>query len=137
MSLAQRQALFNLMIILVSLTTIIALTPILGFHRAQGGLGFLGFIGLGPFLFRRRPGKVFMDERDQLIQVRAWVVAYSVFWMVLVAVCVSAPFTFGSSGVVPVELIQMSVWYAFMLVWGVGAIAILAQYRWGASHAAE
>lgn len=134
---AQRQAWFNLVIILVSLFAILALAPALGFRRAQGGLGILGFIGLGPFLFRRKPGRVFMDERDVLIQFRAWAVAYSVFWIFFIGVCVSAPFTFGSSGVVSVELIQMSVWYAFMIVWGVSALATLAQYRWGAPHAAE
>jgi hypothetical protein len=134
---AQRQAWFNLVIILVSLITVLALTPTLGFRRAHGGLGILGFMGLGPFLFRKKLGKVFMDERDVLIQTRAWAVAYGVFWMVFIAVCVSAPFTFGSSGVVPVALIQTSVWYGFMIVWGVAAIATLAQYRWGASHAAE
>ncbi len=137
MSLAQRQAWFNLVIILASLGTILVLVPVLGFHRAQGGLGFLGFMGLGPFLFRKKPGKVFMDERDLLIQIRSWAVAYFVFWMVFIAVCVSAPMTFGSSGVVPVELIRTSVWYGFMLVWGISALATLAQYRRGASHAAE
>ena len=59
-----------------------------------------------------------MDERDVLIQSRAWAVAYAVFWVVFIGVCVSAPFTFGSSGAVPVELIQTSVWYGFMIVWG-------------------
>jgi len=137
MSLAQRQAWFNLVIILVSLGTVLTLMPVLGFHRAQGGLGFLGFMGLGPFLFRKKPGKVFMDERDLLIQIRAWSIAYGTFWMVFIAVCVSAPFTFGSSGAVPVELIQTSVWYGFMIVWGISAIATLAQYRRGPSHAAE
>jgi hypothetical protein len=137
MSPAERHAWFNLTVILLTLGAILAVSPALGFRRAQGSLGFLGLLGLGPFLFRRRPGKVFMDERDVFIQLRAWTVAYSVFWLLFVGVCVAAPFTFGSSGTVAVELIQMSVWYAFMLVWGVGAIATLAQYRSGASHASE
>ena len=137
MSQAQRQALFKLVIILVSLSTILALAPALGLRRAQGGLGLLGFLGLAPFLFRKKPGKVFMDERDVLIQFRAWGVAYFVFWMVFIGVCIAAPFTFGASGAVPVELIQTSVWYGIMIVWGVSAIATLAQYSWGSSHAAE
>jgi hypothetical protein len=134
---AQKQAWFNLAVILLSLLTMLALATVFGFKRAQGGLGILGIIGLSPFLFRKKVGKVFMDERDVLIQTRAWAVAYAVFWMVFIAVCVSAPFTVGSSGAVPVELIQTSVWYGFMIVWGVAAIATLAQYRWGASHAAQ
>jgi hypothetical protein len=137
MSNAERLAWFNLVIVLLSVCTVLVLTPALGFHRAQGGLGLLGFLGFAPFLFRKKPGKVFMDERDVLIQFRAWAAAYFVFWMVFIGVCVSAPFTFGSSGTVPVELIQMSVWYGIMIVWGISAIATLAQYRCGASHAAE
>ena len=134
---AQRQAWFNLVIISLAIGTVLLLTPVLGYRRAQGGLAILGFLGLAPLLFRKRAGKVFMDERDVQIQSRAWAVAYAVFWVVFVAVCVSAPFTFGSSGAVPVEWVQMSVWYGFMLVWGASAVATLAQYRWGASHAAE
>jgi hypothetical protein len=137
MSNAQRLAWFNLGIVLMSLCTVLSLAPALGFHRAQGGLGLLGFLGLAPFLFRKKPGKVFMDERDVLIQFRAWGVAYFVFWMVFIGVCVSAPFTFGSSGTVPVELIQMSVWYGIMIVWGISGIVTLAQYHWGSTHAAE
>jgi hypothetical protein len=137
MSTAQRQAWFNLVIISLALGTILVLTPSLGFRRAQGGVAFLGLLGLAPFLFRKRAGRVFMDERDILIQSRAWTVAYAVFWIVFVAVCVSAPFTFGSSGAVPVEWVQMSVWYGFMLVWGTSSVATLAQYRWGALHATE
>jgi hypothetical protein len=137
MSPAQRQASFNLVVILLSVCTILAVAPAIGIRRAQGGLGLLGLLGLGPFLFRKKPGRVFMDERDIVIQFRAWAVAYSVFWVAFVALCVSAPFTFGSSGFVPVELIQMSVWYAFMIVWGVSSLVTLAQYRWGSAHAAE
>jgi hypothetical protein len=137
MSIAQKQAAFNLATILLSLITVLALTPILGFHAAQGGFGVLGLIGLSPFLFRKRAGQVFMDERDVQIQLRSSAVAYFVFWMVFVAICVSAPFTYGSSGVVRVELIQSSVWYGFMLVWGISAIATLVQYRGGVAHEAE
>jgi hypothetical protein len=137
MSPAQRYAWFNLVVICVTLSVMLVLTPALGFRRAQGGLGILGLMGFGPLVFRKRPGKVFMDERDFLIQIRAWVLAYSLFWVVFVGICVAAPFTFGTSGVVAVEWIQMSVWYAFMLVWGISAIATISQYAWGAAHASE
>ncbi len=137
MSIAQKQAWFNLAVILLSLGTVVALAPVLGFHRAQGGLGFLGFIGLGPLLFRRKAGSVFMDERDVQIQLRSWAIAYFVFWMVFIALCVAAPFTYGSSGVVRVELIQLSVWYGFMIVWGVSALAAVLQYRRGVPDEAE
>jgi hypothetical protein len=137
MASAQKQAVFNLTIIVLTVITVFALAPVLGFQRAQGGLGLLGFLGFGPFLFRKRPGEVLYDERDFVIQVRAWVAAYSIFWVAFVAVCVLAPFTFGSSGFVRVELVQMSVWYGFMMVWGISAVITLIQYAQGGIRGAE
>ena len=137
MSLAQRQALFNLAIILTSVLLVLVLTPVIGVRRAQGSFGFLGLLGLGPFLFRKRAGAVFFDERDVMIQFRSWAIAYAIFWVAFVAVCVLAPFTFGSSGFVPVELVQSSVWYGFIMVWGISAFATLVQYRRGGANAAE
>jgi hypothetical protein len=94
-------------------------------------------MGLSPFLFRKRVGGVFYDERDLLIQFRPWVIAYAIFWVAFVAVCVTAPLTFGSSGFVPVEFVQLSVWYAFIIVWGISATATLIQYARGGTHDAE
>ena len=54
-----------------------------------------------------------------------------------VAACVAAPFSFGSSGAVPVVLIQCSVWCGVMIVVGVSSLATLIQYGWGGSDAAE
>jgi hypothetical protein len=136
MTTTQKQAVFNLAIIVVTLIAVLALVPVLGFQRAQGGLGILGLLGFGPFLFRKRPGEVFYDERDIMIQFRAWAVAYSIFWVAFVAVCVLAPFTFGASGYVRVELVQMSVWYGFMIVWGLSAVVTLIQYARGGTNAA-
>jgi hypothetical protein len=133
---AQKHAAFNLAVIAAALLTVLALTPLLGFQRAHGALGILGLMGLGPFLFRKRQGEVFYDERDVVIQSRAWVIAYSAFWVIFVAVCVLAPFTFGADGYVRVELVQLSVWYGFMIVWGLSALVTLIQYARGGSDAA-
>jgi hypothetical protein len=137
MSVAQRQALFNLVIILTSVLVVLSLMPVLGFRRAHGALGILGFVGLGPFLFGRKAGEVFYDERDAVIQARSWAIAYSIFWLTFVAACITAPLTVGSSGFVPVEYVQLSVWYGFIIVWGISAGASLVQYAWGATHDAE
>ncbi len=100
-------------------------------------MGLLGFIGMAPFLFRRKPGVVAYDERDALIQARSWFIAYSVFWVVFVGVCVAAPYTFGQSGAVPVFVVQMSVWYALIIVLGVSSLATVNQYGRGGSDAAQ
>src|SRR4051794_7130148 len=91
MSRMQKFAWFNLSVIVVTLLVVFSLMPFLG-HRALGGLGFLGFIGFSPLFFRKSAGQVVTDERDQQIQWRAWIVAYSLYWViyVLVAVMLSA-----------------------------------------------
>src|SRR5262249_39267704 len=97
MSAVQKQAWFGLTIVVLSLAGILALSPVLGFQRAQGSLGLLGLWGFTPLLYRPRAGVVSTDERDGLIQVRSWVIAYSLFWVVFVLVCIAAPLSYGSS----------------------------------------
>jgi len=137
MSTGQKQAWFILVFVVLSLIVVLALTPMLGFKRAQGGLGLLGFSGIAPLLFRKKPGVFAYDERDALIQMRSWFIAYGVFWVIFVLVCVSAPFTFGWSGTVPVFFVQMSVFYGMILVLGVSSLATLIQYGWGGSDGAQ
>jgi hypothetical protein len=111
--------------------------PVLG-RGAYGGLGCLGLTGLGPVFFRRRAGKVIMDERDTLIQQRSWLAAYILFWVVFVLVAVVlSPWYYGQTGAVPVLVVQMSVAWGFMLVYGVNSIATLVQYRGGSQNADE
>jgi len=137
MSRGQKQAWFNLAIIVLTVGGIVALTPVLGFQRAHGSLGLLGFLGLTPFLFRKRPGIVVSDERDGVIQVRSWVIAYSLFWVVFVFTCLAALLHYGSIGAVPVFLVGLGPWYGFILVIVVSSIASLVQYGWGGSDGAQ
>jgi len=137
MNTGQKQAWFFLVVIVLSVIVVVGLTPVLGFKRAQGGLGLLGFLGFAPLLFVKRRGVVAYDERDGLIQARSWFISYSVFWVVFVLVCVTAPYTFGQSGAVPVFVVQMSVWYGLILVWGVSSLATVIQYGLGGSDGAQ
>jgi hypothetical protein len=135
MSRMQKFAWFNLAVIALTLLVVFSLLPFLGF-RAMGGLGCLGLIGAGPLFFRKKPGQVVTDERDHLIQVRSWIFAYAVFWvvLVLVAVVVSAEI-YGEDGAVPVSVVRISVAGAFMLVYALASIAILVQYAGGSRDA--
>jgi hypothetical protein len=131
----QKFAWFNLAVITLTVVAVLALLPFLG-RGALGGFGLLGLMGFGPFFFRKKPGQVVADERDQLIQQRSWVVAYSLFWVVFVlAVAVLSPVVYGQDGAVPVWVVQISAFCGFMLVYALASIAILIQYAGGASDA--
>jgi len=102
MSTGQKQAWFSLTVVLVTVGGVLALAPVLGVQKAQGSLGLLGFWGLTPFLFRKRPGEIVVDERDGLILLRSSLIGYSVFWVVFALTCMLAAFSYESGGGVPV-----------------------------------
>src|SRR5260370_14658586 len=81
MSAMQKFAWFNLAVIASTVAVIVVCFPFLG-RGALGGSGFLGLLGFGALFFRKKAGKVLMDERDQLIQLRSAILSYSVFWVI-------------------------------------------------------
>lgn len=137
MTAMQKFAWFNLSVIAITLVVVGSLFPLLG-YRAMGGLGFLGLIGLTPWFFFRSSEKVLTDERDQLIQWRSWILAYSLFWLMLVLLAVVfSAIIYGQDGAVPVTVVQLSVAWCFMFVYAVASVAILVQYAKGAKDAHE
>jgi hypothetical protein len=135
MSAMQKFAWFNLAVIALTLVTILLLLPLLG-KGALGGLGFLGLLGFGPLFFRKKSGQVLIDERDQLIWQRAWVLAYAVFWVVFVlAAAVLSAAVYGLEGAVPVWVVQSSVFGGLVLVFALASIAILVRYAGGSRDA--
>jgi hypothetical protein len=137
MSPLQKFAWFNLSVIVISLVLVLSLMPLMG-YASLGGLGCLGALGLGPFFFRKKPGQVLLDERDNLIQGRSLIVAYSLFWVVFVIAAVYlSVLLYGQEGAVPVPVVQMSVVWAFMFFYGAMSIGILIQYWRGGVHAEQ
>ncbi len=131
MSAMQKFAWFNLAVIALSLVAVFSLLPFLG-RGALGGTGFLGLLGFGGLFFRKKPGQVLTDERDRLIWVRAWVLAYALFWVVFVlAAALLSPLVYGQDGAVPVWVVQSSVFCALVLLFALGSIGILVQYAGG------
>jgi len=134
-SATQKSAWFNLAVVALTLVTVLSLLPALG-KGAIGGFGFLGLLGFGMLFFRKKRGQVVTDERDRLIQRRAWVVAYASFWVAYVlAAVVLSPAVYGDDGGVPVWVVQSSVFCGVMLVYAVGSVATLVQYAGGARDA--
>jgi len=130
MSAWQRLAWFNLAVVTSTIVLVVALIPVLGPTRAQGGFGVLGLLGFAPF-FHHRGNKVLEDERDQMIRCRSSVIAFWVFWLAFVAAGMSLPARYGWYGSVPVSVVLSGIWYGVMLVVGVMAVTTLIMYRLG------
>ncbi len=128
---SQKHAWFNLVVIALTLVAVACLYPILGW-KANGALGLLGLMGLGPFFYRQREAEVVLDERTILIQQRSTLLGYSIFWVVYVlAASVLSPLVYGMDGGVPVVVVQLSVFYAMVLFIGVMSLATLIQHSRG------
>jgi hypothetical protein len=135
MSATQKFAWFNLAVIALALVAVLSLLPFLG-RGALGGLGFLGLLGFGPLFFRKKAGKVLVDERDQIIWQRAWALGSAVFWVAFVlAATVLSAMVYGQEGAVPVWVVRSSVFCGFMLLEAVASLAILVQYAGGSRDA--
>ncbi len=135
MTAMQRFAWFNLGVIALTMVAILLLLAFAG-KAAVGAFGILGLIGLSPLFLRRRKVQVTIDERDQVIQRRSWMIAYVVFWLAFVlAAVLLAPAVYGQEGVVPVWIVQASVFAGFMIVYAVASVAILVQYAGGSASA--
>ena len=100
---------------------------------AKSGLAFLGIAGLGglaPLIFKKDPGKVTCDERDQLINSRAAVAGFLVAFLVTGLGCMLPLFILGPQATISVMWL-VSIWTAAgFAVFLVHSIAILAHYGW-------
>ena len=128
---SQKHAWFNLVVVGVSVVVVLSLYPFLGWG-AHAGLGIIGVLGFGPIFFRKRKGKVVMDERDMQIQRRSASLGARVFWVVFVlAATFMSVLFYGQEGSIPVPVVQVSVFYAGILFVGVMSVATLIQYGRG------
>jgi len=131
----QKIAWFNV-IVIVAVSTITAATIAVlyfkyGFPKAYAGLsllGFMGFFGLSPLLFRQKKGSVDFDERDQLIHYRSVLAAYAIFFPVFTAACMIPWFILGSKTSVSLVIlpIMLGIFGIFLIL--VQSIVTLIQY---------
>jgi len=133
----QKMAWYNLILIIAVLTltgTVVAvLAHKYGVLHARDGLcmlGLLGFLGLSSHLFRKKHGKTDLDERDQFIQKRATLIAYTVFWVVWILGSMTAWLIIGPGNSVPVVVLPLIVLVGGLIVTSVQSVAILIQYGW-------
>jgi hypothetical protein len=102
--------------------------------RALGGFGFIGIAGLAglsPLLFKKDKEKVQYDERDLLIQKKALLGAYSIFWFLFVLAAMIPFFVLGPKGTISVKYLAMMVGGGMITVILVQSIVTLEQYGRG------
>ena len=131
----QKIAWFNLIVISATLAltgiVVAVLAVKVGMPKAWGGLGMLGFfglMGLSSVIFRKDKGKVGFDERDQLINYRAVLGAYSFFWLIFTAVCMIPFFILGPGGSISVRMLPFMLVGICISLQLVHSVAILVQY---------
>ena len=127
MTALQKQAWYNLSVVVVTLVVVAALVP--WGKGALGGFGLLGFLGFNILFFRRKSGEVLADERDVVIQRKSWFVAYTVFWIAFIAAGTSVALLYPES--VPAILVHAGVWGAVSLIFLVQSVATLVRYARG------
>ena len=76
--------------LILSAIAITILYLMVGFPRAWAGWGFMGitgFGGLSPLIFKKDPGPIQCDERDQLINTKAAVASFGLSYGVFGLLC--------------------------------------------------
>ena len=137
----QKIARFHLVVIFISL--ILSMTAIfilyfavgLPIQRSLGGfaVGFIGIFGLtafSPLLYKKESGKVSFDERDLLIQRKASLRAYTIFWFLFVLAAVIPFFILGPKGTISVKYLPAMVFGGMITVMLVQSIVTLEEYGW-------
>jgi len=139
MNRSQKIARFNLIVMLIAFGLSALAVGILYFvidlpmRRAVSGLGLLGIwglMGLSPKLFKKGPDEVDFDERDLLIQRKAALGAYAIFWCLFVLAAMIPFFVLGPDGKVSVKYLAAMVFGGMTVVTLVQSIVTLEQYGW-------
>jgi hypothetical protein len=91
-----------------------------------------GLAGLQPLLYRKRGQKIVWDERDTLINQRAVIAAYAVFWLVFTFLPMgtwAVTFYYRGHSQISVHLLPGLVMLGFIVMVTARAVAIVVQYR--------
>jgi hypothetical protein len=140
MNRSQKIAWFTLVACLTALT--LSLTMVAAFYfiagqplrRALSGFSFIGLCGfsaLALLIFRKEPGKVTFDERDVMIQKKAPLRAYTMFWFLFVLSAMVPFFIMGPEGAISIKYLPAMVFGGMFTVMLVQSIVTLEQYGRG------
>ena len=137
----QKIAWFNLIVVTITIIVTAAAISIEIYIRGYSTIGWLG-IGLlsplkfTPVLFKKPPGedKVIADERDLLIQERAFSYSNVIFWWTFIVLCILAWLLIGPEKSVPTLVLPLLAAGSALFIKIICSIAILVLYARGAKQ---
>jgi hypothetical protein len=127
-----KEAFYWLVLLAFTAAAYLILMIFLGPIRAMGAFGFLGLAGLQPLLYRKGRQTVVWDERDTLVNYRAVLAGYSVFWLVFTLVPMSiwaVVYCYEGNSTISVHVLPLIVMVSSIVVWTTRAVAIVVQYH--------
>ena len=128
MSALQKAAWYQLLVVLLTVVTVIALSPFVG-CGSLGAFGLLGLLGAAGLFLRRPAGGVAVDERDHSIDRKAMHASFAALLVGFLSTCIAASFIYGASGAVPVFVVQVVTFATIALVYFVRSLATIILYR--------
>ena len=136
MSVHQKMAWFNLSVAILAVLVYCLLIPFVGPRGAMVAWAVGALWALTPlfYLRARRTSQVVLDERDQLVQLRANLATLVVVWSCLVLGCMGTWAVLRyvkHQGMVSVEVLPGVVMAGMAIFMVTNSIAILAQYGQG------
>jgi hypothetical protein len=127
-----KEGLYWLALLALAAVAYLVLMIFVGPIPATGAFGLFGLFGLQPLLYRRRGKTVVWDERDTLINHRATIAGYSVFWLVFTLVPMSiwaSRYCCGGHSMISIQVLPNLVMGGAFVFMTTRAIAIVIQYR--------
>ena len=127
-----KEGVYWLVLLALMAAAYLVLMIFIGPIRAMGAFGLLGLAGFQPLLYRKHGVAVVWDERDTLINYRAMIAGYSVFWLVFTLVPMSIwafIYCYRGHSMISVELLPGLVMGGLIVFATTRAIAIVVQYR--------
>lgn len=126
--------------LVLSLIAVGVLYFYVGMPRALLGFSFMGLsglAGLAPLVFKKEPGAVGADERDQLFHRRAAIAGFATAYLLFGAGCMIPFFVLGPDATVSVKWLPTIYMGAGLAHYLVHSLTILSQYGWTSKETSD
>ena len=132
----QKSAIFNLLMVILSLLCFFTLVPFAGWEKAHAGLALLAVLSLylifEPFYneIKKRQKGIIYDERDEIILQKANFNGFAAVYVYLTFVCLIPFWIYSSRGdeLIPVDILLFIFIWGFVVLNLVRAVSILVLY---------